>query len=93
MRIRTLRNNSGFLGLLELLAVLAIIGIMVYFMLKRFTAAPVMDKDTRQAISEQGIDTTTYRSVVDTTRSTLKDMTEKQQQQLNQITKEGTHEE
>jgi type II secretory pathway pseudopilin PulG len=93
MRIRTLRNNHGFLGLLELLAVLAIIGILAYFMLKRFTAGPVMDKNTQQTMSEQGIDTTTYRSVVDTTRSTLNDMTAKQQQQLDQITKEGTREE
>ncbi|MFA5099601.1 MAG: type II secretion system protein [Candidatus Omnitrophota bacterium] len=92
MRGKTLYNNRGFTGLLELLAVLAIIGILVYFMMKRVTTAPVMDKETQKTVSEAGIDTGNYRSVVDTTRSTLKEISEKEQKQLDQITREAAYE-
>jgi hypothetical protein len=91
--MRIVKNDRGFVMLLELLAVLAIIGILVYFMMKRVSAPPRMDKETQKAVTEQGVDTSNYRSIVDTTRSTLKGATEKEQQQLDQVTKEESDEE
>jgi type II secretory pathway pseudopilin PulG len=86
--MRALKNDRGFVMLLELLAVLAIIGILAYFMMKRVSGPPRMDKETQKAVAEQGVDTSNYRSIVDSTRNTLKGVTEKEQQQLDQVTKE-----
>jgi hypothetical protein len=80
------KDNHGFIGLLELLAVATIIGFLMFFLMKRFTTAPVLTGETKQTMSEQGIDTTNYKTIVDTTRTSLNEIQKKQQEQLRQIT-------
>jgi competence protein ComGC len=86
MNMRSFRNNKGFIGLLEILLAIVIIGFLMFFMLKRYTATPVLDKDTKKAMSEQGIDSTNYKTIVDTTRTSVQAIQEKEAQRLKEIT-------
>ena len=86
MNILSFKNNKGFIGLLEILIAIVIIGGLMYFMLKRYTTTPVLDKDTKKAMSDQGIDSTNYKTIVDTTRTSVQAIQEKQAQRLKEIT-------
>jgi competence protein ComGC len=86
MNIRSFKNNRGFIGLLEILIAIVIIGFLMYIMLKRYAGTPVLDKDTKNAMSEQGIDSTNYKTIVDTTRTSVQAIQEKEAQRLKEIT-------
>jgi type II secretory pathway pseudopilin PulG len=85
MNIRSFKNNKGFIGLIEILIAIVIISGLMYFMLKRFAGTPVLDKDTKKAMSEQGIDSTNYKTIVDTTRTSVQAIQEKEAQRLKEI--------
>jgi type II secretory pathway pseudopilin PulG len=84
MNIRTF-NNKGFIGLLEILITTAIIGVLMYFMLKHYSGAPAIDKETKKAMSEQGIDSTNYKTIIDTARTSVQAIQEKEAQRLDEI--------
>jgi Tfp pilus assembly protein PilE len=84
MNIRTF-NNKGFIGLLEILITTAIIGVLMYIMLKHYSETPAIDKETKKAMSEQGIDTTNYKTIVDTTRTSVQAIQEKEAQRIKEI--------
>ena len=67
---------------IELLVVLAIILFIAFKAYKSYFKNPPVDKDTQRAVSEQGIDTTTYRSALDSTRDKLKDIRQKHADEL-----------
>ena len=79
-----LKRSYGF-GLIEILIVLVIICILVSIFLKRIVKQPIEDKQVRQVAAEQGIDTSNAKTVIDSTRNKLNEISEKQQQQNNQM--------
>lgn len=76
--------KAGFM-LIELLVVLAIIMFIAFKLFNVYFKKPVLNKETEKIISEQGIDTTSYKSIIDSTKSKLEDIQNKHNDQLNQI--------
>ena len=66
------KSKMGF-GLIEIVLVLAAILFLYYFMSKFHLERPHIDKETQKAASEQGIDTTSYKSTLDTVKKKLRD--------------------
>lgn len=76
--------KTGFM-LIELLVALAIIMFIVFKVLSPHFIKPSLDKETQKVISEQGIDTTSYKSTIDSTRNKLRDIQKQHDDELNQI--------
>lgn len=81
-RIRNLRDNKGFATILGIILALAIISFLLFIMLNTFFKKPTVDKQTDRALKEQGVDTSNYQTIKDTTRKNLEDITS---QHLNQL--------
>ena len=64
------RANNGF-AYIELLVVLVIIAFIAIWMLNNYYKKPSIDKETQKVVSEQGIDTTSYSSIVGSVKNTL----------------------
>jgi hypothetical protein len=74
-----MKNNlsslrGSFFSLLELLLVLAIILFLSQRFLNMYFKKPNLDKETEEAISGQGINTSSYRGVLDSTRDKIRDI-------------------
>lgn len=65
--------KAGF-GFIEILLALAIIAFIAYKVFNVYFKKTSLDKDTQKIISEQGIDTTSYKSTIDSTRDKLKEI-------------------
>ncbi len=65
--------KAGF-GFIEILLALAIIAFIAYKVFNVYFKKTSLDKDTQKIISEQGIDTTSSKSTIDSTRDKLKDI-------------------
>jgi competence protein ComGC len=63
--------KAGFM-FIELLLVLAIIMFIAYKVINVYFKKPSLDKETQKFISEQGIDATNYKSIIDSTKDNLK---------------------
>jgi len=92
MNIRALRTSrkmrqikAGFM-LIELLLVLAIIMFIAFKVFKLYFKKPALDKETQRAISEQGIDTASPNSIIDSTQKKLQDIQGQHMGELNNIT-------
>ncbi|MBU0710007.1 MAG: hypothetical protein KJ923_03195 [Candidatus Omnitrophica bacterium] len=77
-------NKAGFtfIGIILALAIVLFLG---YIVLNSYLNMPGIDKETKKLISEQGIDTTTYKTVIDTTKETMQGVTRQRMQQLEAI--------
>lgn len=65
-----IRRKAG-LGLLEMLfALLVILGLAYFVLTANFQKSP-LDKKTQKALSEQGIDTTNYGTVMESVKQRL----------------------
>ncbi len=74
-------KNDGFLSLLGILLTLIIIGFLSYTAFKNYSSSVSQtDKSMDKTFKEQGINTTSYQAVLDTTRKRVNDLT---QQQIN----------
>ncbi len=80
-----LKNEKGFLSLLGLLFTLAIILFVCYIMINTYLRKPISDKSTEKVISEQNIDTSSYQSIVDTTRKRVQDIEKQAEERQNQL--------
>ena len=69
-------NNKGFIGLVGLIVTAAILCFMVYFVLARYLGNPSarMDQPTKRAVEESGIDLGTQASVLESTKSKIKEI-------------------
>ena len=76
--------KTGFM-LIELLVVLAIIMFIVFKVFNLYFMKPSLNKETQKVISEQGIDTANYKSLIDSTRNKLRDIQNQHNDELNQI--------
>ena len=81
------RIKAGFM-FIELLVVLAIIMFIASKAFKSYFMKPTLDKETQKVISEQGIDTTSYQSVIDSSKKKLQDIQDKHMKELNNISGE-----
>ena len=78
-------NTKGFVGLLGLLLTVGIICFMAYFTLKQYFGKPPMDQQTQDAAKQAGIDTSSQQGIVDSVRSTVKDIEASQLHQSQQM--------
>lgn len=75
MRMGLLSGNRGiFLSLLELVLALGIVLFLAYKAYNAYFKKPAMDKDTEQALSQQGIDTSNYSTIVNSARRQVQDI-------------------
>ena len=79
--------KTGFM-LIELLVVLAIIMFIASKVFKLYFMKPYLDKGTQKVISAQGIDTTGYQSLTDSTKKKLQDIQDQHMKELNNIADE-----
>lgn len=82
--------KRGF-ALLELLLVAAIIMSLCYFTLKVYFKSSPVDKSTQKALLEQGIDASSRRAVLESTRSRIKDINKQVLDREKQILEDWTH--
>lgn len=80
-----LANSSGFVGILSVLLALVVVGFLYFIMLNPYRTQPVIENSVGKAIKEQHIDTTTYRSVLDSTKSEVKRLEQLQLEQAQQM--------
>lgn len=74
--------KKGF-GFIELLLVLVVILFLFYKVINLyFKKATTPNKETEKALSEQGINTTNYKSIIDTTKEKIKNI---QTQHFNEL--------
>ena len=76
--------KAGFM-FLEILLVLAIIMFIAFKVFKLYFKNPPLDKETQRVITEQGINTTTYKSIINSTKDKLEDIQNKHIDELNKI--------
>jgi len=77
--------KTGFM-FIELLLVLAIIMFIAFKVFKLYFKKPSFNKETQRAISEQGIDTASYKSIIDSTKRKLQDIQGQHMEELRNIT-------
>ena len=65
--------KAGF-GFIEILLVLVIIAFIAFKVFNVYFKKTSLDKETQKILSEQGIDTKSYKSTIDSTRDKLKDI-------------------
>jgi uncharacterized protein YneF (UPF0154 family) len=78
------RLKAGFM-FIELLLVLAIIMFLAFKVFKLYFKNPPLNPETQRVISEQGINTATYKSIINSTRDKLEDIQNKHFDELNKI--------
>jgi len=76
--------KTGFM-FIELLAVLAIIVFIVFKVFNFYFIKPSLNKETQKIASEQGIDTTSARSIIDSTKNKLRDIQDQYNNTLDQM--------
>jgi cell division protein FtsB len=76
--------KAGFM-FIELLLVLAIIMFLAFKVFKLYFKKSSLNQETQQVISEQGIDTASSKSIIDSTRNKLGDIQNQHIDELNKI--------
>lgn len=85
-RFRFISVNKGF-AFLEILLVLAIILFLGSKLLNQYLNKPVVDKQTRELLTSQGIDTSSYKATTDSFRAKVNDITKQHLKELDDITR------
>ncbi|OGX25528.1 MAG: hypothetical protein A3J51_00950 [Omnitrophica WOR_2 bacterium RIFCSPHIGHO2_02_FULL_45_21] len=67
---------------IELLLVLALIMFIAFKVFKFYFKNPSFDKETQGAISGQGIDTASYKSIIDSTKKKLQGIQDQETEKL-----------
>ncbi|MFC1708558.1 hypothetical protein ACFL2J_00665 [Candidatus Omnitrophota bacterium] len=65
--------KRGFV-LLELLLFAAIVFSLCYYAIKAYLKSSPVDKKTQEILSEQGVDTSSHKAVLDSTKSRINDL-------------------
>ncbi len=81
-----LRNKKGFASLIGLVLAVAIVCFLAYIALNTYFKRPIADKSLNQTLSEQKIDTTSYQSLIKSTKSKIEDITQQRSQELENLT-------
>jgi hypothetical protein len=82
-------NNKGFMGLIGLVLTVLIVGVLAYFIFPKYFREPTgMNQQTKDTAKEAGIDTTSQSSILESTKTRIKDIEAMQVQQAKQATGE-----
>lgn len=73
------KTSYGF-AFIELLVVLAIIAFIAVKVLNNYYKKPLVDKETRKVVSEQGIDTSNPNAIVDSVKKKLQNIKDAHQE-------------
>ena len=75
MKRDLIQNLKGvFLSILGLILSLAIILIFSYMILNSYFKSPVLNKEAEKSLSEQGIDTSSHKAILDSTKERVQDI-------------------
>ena len=78
-----MRRRAGF-GFIELLLILATIMFLYYLMLKSNFGKPPLNKEAAQSSAQQGIVTTNYKTILDSTKAKLGDISAERSKEVKQ---------
>lgn len=76
--------KTGFM-FVELLLVLAVVMFIAFKVFKLYFNNPSLNQETQRVIAEQGIDTTSYKTIIDSTQEKLDAIQNKQNDELSKI--------
>lgn len=79
-----MQNKRGFLILIEIMIVVVIILFFYNIMINIRFGASNIDKDTRNTFKEQGIDTSNYKSILDSAKEKIKNIDQKESGRLKE---------
>jgi len=81
-------NSKGFLTLLGLLIVVAIICILSFKSLSTYFSPRTIDQATNRSLTREGIDTSSYRSLKETTREKINSITRQETEKVERLNKQ-----
>ena len=76
--------KTGFM-FVELLLVLAVVMFIAFKVFKLYFNNPPLNPEAQRVISEQGIDTTNYKTIIDSTQEKLDAIQNKHNDELSRI--------
>jgi hypothetical protein len=76
-------SQKGFASILGLLFALAIIFFIFYLIFNTYFQQSCINKSDQKAVSEPGINTANYGTILDTTRSKIKDIEKQAEEHEN----------
>jgi type IV secretory pathway TrbF-like protein len=79
------KNNQGFVSLIGMLLTLIIICFLVYTMLNIYFKPGVVEKTAGKNMQASGIDTSSYKSIVDSTKDKVKEINQRSQERVDQL--------
>jgi type II secretory pathway pseudopilin PulG len=80
-----MNKQSGF-SLIGMLLAIILIAVAYYFIAKsNFSTATLLDKKTKKVLTEQGINTSDYKKMIDTTQSKVDEINKKIIEQQKKI--------
>lgn len=68
-----LKDNKGYITLVGILLVVVIIGVLYYASANSYFKKPLLDEETHELVEKEGIDTSTYKSLLDSTKEKAKE--------------------
>lgn len=80
-----MKYKMGFVTLLALLLVLVIMCILIYMLYNTYFKKLSPEGRTTKSFLEQGLDTSNYQSILDSTRKTVKDINKQQLDRTNDL--------
>ena len=85
-----IRKTAGF-ALIELVLALLTIIFLYYLISKFYFTRSSLNKEVEQTLVQQGIDTTNYKTILDSTKAKLANIQEQQAKQANEATNYELH--
>ena len=79
-----MKVKTGFM-FIEFLLVLAVVMFIVLKIFKLYFNNPSLNKETQRVVSEQSIDTTSYKSTIDSVKNKVEDIQNKHFDELEKI--------
>jgi uncharacterized protein YpmS len=76
--------KAGFM-FLELLLAAIVVMFLAFAVFKLYFKQPQINQETQKVVAEQGIDTTSYKSTVESVRSRVEDIQNKHFEELDKI--------
>jgi len=67
------KDKKGLASLIGLLLAAVIIAFLIYIMMNKKMGSAV-DNKTKKTLEEQGVDTSSYKGILDTTKKKIKDI-------------------
>jgi len=88
-RENSIKLNSGFVGILGILFTLVIICILILIMFKGYGNKGIFNKEMKRVLSKEGIDTSTYKTTIDSTKKKLNRINKDYNDRLKQLDQLG----